>query len=247
MYRGPILCLFTLLLAASAAHQETRQAVPDIIDTFKNIADPCSSNPGRQIYFPHPSDTTKYIRCDVFGRMFITQCPPRESWNQATTRCIIEQSTTQATAQTSSPDPFNPCTTSALTDNRLYFAYPGDNSRFIECSLTGQANVLACPAHLVWSQVVHSCIYDFQTVQTTPTSVTRPSTGTVTIGTSTIPNPCVTSVAATTSTYYSTPDSGKFIQCDLEGNAFVLSCPANLVWNQFLSVCVHPFQRGFTG
>lgn len=62
-----------------------------ISDTFKNIADPCSSNPGRQIYFPHPSDTTKYIRCDVFGRMFITQCPPRESWNQATTRCIIEQ------------------------------------------------------------------------------------------------------------------------------------------------------------
>lgn len=37
-----------------------------------------------------------------------------------------------------------------------------DKTKFIECDLNGNANVLVCPSHLVWDQNRLSCVYNFQ-------------------------------------------------------------------------------------
>ncbi|CAC5393677.1 unnamed protein product [Mytilus coruscus] len=54
-----------------------------------------------------------------------------------------------------------------------------------------------------------------------------------------VANPCRGS--STSRQFFSHPDATKFIQCDIAGNAFVLTCPSGLVWNQFSTTCVSPF------
>lgn len=53
-------------------------------------------------------------------------------------------------------------------------------------------------------------------------------------------NPCTFQAIATNSLYFAHPDPTKFIQCDLQGNAFVQQCPSGLVWNESLLTCASP-------
>ena len=62
-----------------------------ISDNFNNVANPCKSNPTNRVYYPHPRDATKFLQCDLFGRMFVIQCPVTEIYNQATTTCVPQQ------------------------------------------------------------------------------------------------------------------------------------------------------------
>ncbi|XP_033745461.1 uncharacterized protein LOC117330975 [Pecten maximus] len=75
-----------LTLAVPSPLREKRQ-VPNCVNTFQNVPNPCTSNSNR-VYFPHPGDNTKFLQCDRFGRMYIVQCPAGELYNQATTSCI---------------------------------------------------------------------------------------------------------------------------------------------------------------
>ncbi|XP_033745460.1 uncharacterized protein LOC117330973 [Pecten maximus] len=75
-----------LTLAVPSPLREKRQ-VPNCVNTFQNVPNPCTSNSNR-VYFPHPLDNTKFLQCDRFGRMYIVQCPAGELYNQATTSCI---------------------------------------------------------------------------------------------------------------------------------------------------------------
>jgi hypothetical protein len=40
---------------------------------------------------------------------------------------------------------YNPCSMQSIALGQLYFAYPGDNTKFIECDLQGNPSVLTCP------------------------------------------------------------------------------------------------------
>ena len=56
----------------------------------------------------------------------------------------------------------NPCTVTNLNKGNLYFIVATDKTKFIECDLNGNANVLTCPSQLVWDQSRLSCVYNFQ-------------------------------------------------------------------------------------
>lgn len=52
---------------------EEKNHVFFITDAFKNVPNPCANNPDSQVYFPHPTDVSKFIQCDRYGRMYIIQ------------------------------------------------------------------------------------------------------------------------------------------------------------------------------
>jgi hypothetical protein len=58
-------------------------------------------------------------------------------------------------------------------------------------------------------------------------------------------NPCTPQQLAGNHYYFAHPDPTKFIQCDNAGQAFVVSCPSGLVWNQYYETCGSPYQQTF--
>lgn len=51
-----------------------------------DLANVCLQAAGR-IYFPHPTDNTKFLQCADGGRMFIIKCPKGEVFDRAITAC----------------------------------------------------------------------------------------------------------------------------------------------------------------
>ncbi|KAL3871107.1 hypothetical protein ACJMK2_039126 [Sinanodonta woodiana] len=54
----------------------------------KNITNPCTHAQGEHIYYPYPSDPSKYIFCDGNGNGFENNCPPQMLWNQMIKSCV---------------------------------------------------------------------------------------------------------------------------------------------------------------
>ena len=52
----------------------------------------------------------------------------------------------------------NPCTAQNIANGNIFFPYPGDVSRFIECTSQGQSLILACPTRLVYNAAKQGCI-----------------------------------------------------------------------------------------
>ncbi|KAK3587560.1 hypothetical protein CHS0354_004849 [Potamilus streckersoni] len=213
-----------------------------IADAFQNVPNPCTSNVEQKVYFPHPTDASKFIQCDKFGRMYIIQCPLNLLYNPATAVCQAQAPivTTHAPSVVNPVNPANPCTPENLVAGNIYFAVTGDETRFIECDLLGHANVLMCPSGLVWNESRLSCVYKFAT------SGTGTGTGNITIKPSSstingLKNPCTRETIAALKLFFPHPDATKFIQCDLWGDVYVVSCPAGLVWNQYSETCASAF------
>ncbi|XP_069138969.1 peritrophin-1-like [Argopecten irradians] len=222
--------VFSLCVALSVAvpTREKRQA--NCVNAFQNVPNPCTSNSNR-VYFPHPGDTSKFLQCDRFGRMYIVQCPAGEIYNQATTSCITPVVVTTASV----PVVNNQCTPQNIAKGDLYFAISGSPNQFIECDLNGNANILTCPSNLVWDQSRLSCVYAFTQVNPTPQPGTSGNTLTGAA------NPCLGQTVTNVGLFFSHPDPNKFIQCDIAGDAYVLSCPSGLVWNEYSKTCVSPY------
>lgn len=206
---------------------------------------PCVGN-NKRVYFPHPTDNTKFLQCDNIGQMYIIQCPSGLTYNSATTSCrspVVPQVTPAATTTTSGS-----CTKANYAAGLIYFAIPNINTKFIECGPNGGATILSCPSMLIWNQARRACEYattaGVVVVTPPPTvktvTVTLPGTGTGT-GTGMGTNPCLSSQAAAGKLYFPHPDIHKFIQCDNNGDAFVGSCPGGLIWNTVLETCHSPF------
>ena len=106
-------------------------------DAFKNVPNPCTNNPDNKVYFPHPTDMTKFIQCDRYGRMYIIQCPDNLEYSKTTSTCRQVAVATQAPAVVTVPagvvtqapvvvvDPNNPCTAAELSAGNIYFAVKG--------------------------------------------------------------------------------------------------------------------------
>jgi len=54
-------------------------------------------------------------------------------------------------------------------------------------------------------------------------------------------NPCRGQAVAAAGLFFSHPNPNKFIQCDIAGDAYVLTCPSGLVWNEYSKTCVSPY------
>ncbi|XP_033744939.1 uncharacterized protein LOC117330621 [Pecten maximus] len=257
-----VLCLS---LAAAVPHRFARQA--DCPNAFQNVPNPCKSNPDQSIYFPHPTDNTKFIQCDLFGRMFIVQCPAGETYVSTSTSCIdLSKPLTPAPA-TSAPvvvDPVtsgpvavdsNPCTQTNIQAGNIYFSVANDITKFIECDLLGHPTILACPDSLVWQESRLSCVFQIGTVLPANGNTgtgsgntgsgsgnTGTGTGTGTGSTDAMKNPCTAESLSAGQLFFSyAPDSNKFLQCDLWGDVYVNTCPTGLKWNDSAKTCASGF------
>jgi len=225
---------------ASAAPREKRQV--NCVDPFQNVPSPCQNNPSNKVYFPHPSDVTKFLQCDIYNRMYIIQCPQGEVFDLATTAC--RPNVQPATAKPYVPPAVvtrppvtvapvvtdtNPCNANAISRGQFYFAV-ADKTKFIECDLAGNPNMLSCPAGLLWEQGLLSCVYPLNAGGNVPVNPVNQVNNQ-------IANPCTKTAISSGHFFFPHPDPSKFIQCDLYGQVFVVNCPAGLLWNAYQETC----------
>ncbi|XP_021371020.1 uncharacterized protein LOC110461719 [Mizuhopecten yessoensis] len=250
-------------LVAAVPHRVARQA--DCPDAFMNVPNPCNSNPDQSIYFPHPTDNTKFIQCDLFGRMFIVQCPAGETYVSASTSCVDLSKPMPAAPSTAAPVVVvtatsgpavvgsNPCTKINIEAGNIYFSVANDITQFIECDLLGHPTILDCPSGLVWQESRLSCVFQIGTVLpgsgSTGAGNGNTGTGSGSSGTgsgsgsgNTMTNPCTVESLSAGQLFFSyANDSNKFLQCDLWGDVFVNICPTGLKWNDSAKTCASGF------
>jgi len=223
---GKICALVALAVAVRGA-PEKRQ-LPTCTNAFVLPTNPCSSGQGRT-YYPVPNDNTKFVQCDILGGAYVVQCPTGQFYNQALNSCQRPQ---QVTVRPTNAPAQNPCSSQAINSGQIYFTFPGDNTKFYQCTGVGQIQVAQCPQNLIWSQNRVSCILP----QGTPAVAVTQTTGANNLN-----NPCTPQQVAANNLYFAHPDPSKFIQCDLSGNAYEMLCPTNLIWNQYYEVCTSSF------
>jgi len=229
--------LLGLAVAAPAEQEkESRQLVLNTNgcpNSFQLTSNPCTSGQGR-VYYAVPGDVSKFVQCDALGRAYVVQCPAGLAFNLASNSCQQQQAiipVTQAPVNT-------PCTAQAIQAGTIYFPYPGDNGKFYECTGINQVSVLQCPNNLVWDSGRMACIYRAGTTIVNPT---------VYPNTVQFNNPCTPQQLGGAHYYFAHPDPTKFIQCDNAGEAFVVSCPSGLVWNQYYEVCASAYAQTVVG
>jgi len=234
MLTNTLVAALLLGLALAAPGRVKRQftaGANNCANGFQLTNNPCASGQGR-VYYAVPGDQTKFVQCDVLGRAYVVQCPAGLVYNQATTSCQA------AAVATSAPVAQGPCTSQALRQGQIYFPFPGDNTKFYECTGVNNAQVLTCPQGLMWDSGRVACVYKSTQGQTG--TVVKP---TVFPTTQNFKNPCTAAQIAGNHYYFAHPNPAKFIQCDNALQAFVVNCPSGLVWNQYYEVCASAFAQ----
>ncbi|XP_052780516.1 uncharacterized protein LOC128217414 [Mya arenaria] len=192
---------------------------------------PCVNNALQALNFPHPSDASKFLQCGLYERMYVVQCPNGELYDQATSSCITPKAIVAQPTYIASLGIPSPCTAQSLQAGRIFFSVANSNKQFIQCDAAGNARVITCPDQLIWDQNRQSCVYTLQG------GVANPGYLAAVTGFLNGANPCTAQAISAQALFFSHPDPTKFIQCDLQGNAFVQRCPSGLVWNQYLETC----------
>lgn len=183
------------------------------------VPNPCTEEAVRnnELFFPHPYDYTKFIKCDFQHKMYITQCPQGERYQQGSHSCGSTTATVPGDKAPLDPDVTNPCTKQALASNELFFAYSKDPTKFIHCDVWLNAWVTSCPPSLVWNQQSHACIVDHH-LETS--------------------NPCTQEQLDNGITMFPHPDPHKYIHCDSGLNQWVQSCVGGTVFDFSSQTCV---------
>ncbi|WAR24945.1 hypothetical protein MAR_010649 [Mya arenaria] len=214
--------------------------VPDTDQGQWQVAtNPCVNNALQALNFPHPTDAAKFLQCGLYERMYVVQCPAGELYDQATSSCVTPKAIVAQPTYIASLGIPSPCTAQSLQAGRIFFSVANSNKQFIQCDAAGNARVITCPDRLIWDQNKQSCVYTLQ-----GGVANHGNLGAVTAQNARVfagflngANPCTAQAISAQALFFSHPDPTKFIQCDLQGNAFVQRCPSGLVWNQYLETC----------
>ncbi|XP_046338542.2 uncharacterized protein LOC124119916 [Haliotis rufescens] len=190
-------------------------------DTFYNVTNPCS--PGNACDHAHTSDSTKFIRCDLKGNMYVTQCPGKAHYNPDTISCGSEPVKGGISCNVT-----NPCTPANIAKHRFHFPYPPNTSRYIQCDAFGKLWMRDCPSGTVWNDARRSC---------TGQSGVKPSA----LGTSTPSISQVTPVSIgcngnNNGALLPHADPTKYILCN-HGTEVVMSCPPSLKFDVSIKRC----------
>lgn len=124
-----------------------------------NFPNPCTKENLEKgvLKFPHPTDVTKYLMCDLSGKLYIVQCPQFESYYQSCQQCVGNTSSSCIVGKKNSTDS-SPCTLANLQAGRFFFTYQADNTKFIHCDVWGKAWLMSCPGGEVWDQNILTCL-----------------------------------------------------------------------------------------
>ncbi|XP_033732112.1 uncharacterized protein LOC117321712 [Pecten maximus] len=210
------------------------------------IGNPCSVEAilANKFFFTYPSDVTKFIHCDVWGKAWVRPCPTGEEWDQHELTCIVPSNIA------------NPCHLRA-PDGPLLYTYPCDPTKYIQCDLWHESFTRQCnPPNFYFQQSSQSCVNPNSFVPNTPApgtcngnSVTNPSgivTAPPTIGLPVVNTPSINGAYPFCSQcpLFTTPcdadhishaklffpvlgDRHHYIQCDLTGHMYLQSCTNN--------------------
>ncbi|GFO22071.1 protein polyglycylase ttll10 [Plakobranchus ocellatus] len=220
-------------------YDPAKRQLPTCTNAFTLAVDPCQTGP--QTFYPVPQDQTKFVQCDSLRQAYVVQCPAGQVYNPTNTACqaattVVNPGNPVVVATTAAPvvTPANPCTAQAVAAGQVFFAFPGDNTRFYQCTSVGVAQTLQCPSNLIWDQARRSCVLAQGTT----------GGGGQTSLTQSVTNPCTQQQLAAQNQFFPHPDVTKFIQCDLLGNPTVITCPAGLQWDQSKLTCEYPVNIG---
>ncbi|CAC5362153.1 Collagen alpha-1(XII) chain [Mytilus coruscus] len=231
-------------------YQECEQCVgegsscPNLTVPLTGLVNPCSLENilKGNFFFKYPTDVTKFIHCDVWGKAWIMSCPRDEEWDQHELTCIVPSSYE------------NPCRNYKVGDP-LFYPYPCDSHKYIQCDLWHQSFLMTCQLNFVFSPVVRNCVPrnsytppthdplmvcpDIHAHPTTqqPIAIIPGNGGATgsTYITYTFCGHCQAMVAPCTSDHliageFLFPVTGnrhQYIQCDLSGHQYLKECPNN--------------------
>ncbi|CAG2236748.1 unnamed protein product [Mytilus edulis] len=249
-------------------YQECKQccgegsSCPNLTVPLTGLVNPCSLENilNDHFFFTYPTNVTKFIHCDVWGKAWIMSCPQDEEWDQDELTCV-----------TCGFQSKNPCRTYKVGDP-LFYPYDCDSHKYIQCDLWHQSFLMTCQLNFVFSPIVRKCVP--RNSYTPPThdpmmvcpdihahpTTQKPiaiipgnggATGT-TYTTYTFCAHCQAMVTPCTSNHLIageflfpvTDNRHQYIQCDLTGYQYLKSCPANSYYfDGATNTCVDgPFQ-----
>ncbi|KAK3599239.1 hypothetical protein CHS0354_012849 [Potamilus streckersoni] len=152
--------------------------------------------------------------CDLSGKLYIVICPAGEVFLSDCNQCVGNGSIVSAdcTKQSST----NPCTEENILLNKLFYPYPGDVHKFIQCDVWGKAWERDCPSGEEWDQTDLTCIVSSGYEICRHHKPTDPYK---------YPHPCNTHL---------------YIQCNAFGESWERPCPLNFVFYHLTQSCVKP-------
>ncbi|XP_025113984.1 uncharacterized protein LOC112576009 [Pomacea canaliculata] len=234
-------------------------SVLDILTSQYNVSQPSNlgipnpCTPGHPGYFAYADSTSRvvsynyFIYCSAEGILYLVECPYNSWYNNAFRQCVpgIPPTVTTISPIISHVTPpaftlppvtpgtyYNPCTAEQISRGNFFFPYPGDDSKYIQCTeWPNFAVVKDCAPYHKWEQRVLNCIYNMTVVDPTHDQyLTSPSP---------LDFNCTYGLQTGDLFYHPYPnDHTKYIQCDQFGNAFVKSCQSGRIWNQYLLTCI---------
>ncbi|KAK7094795.1 uncharacterized protein [Littorina saxatilis] len=183
---------------------------------------------------PHPFDSTKFLLCDLAGKMYVASCPGDDIFNKDTSKCGFTSPGSPAREENGNyslaNDNGNPCSPEAIAKGQFYFTYSPDETKFIQCNEWGESWVKPCASGTVWSQDAYTCIRKGDNVQVVPRTVVSLPEG---------DNPCTPETRAKGQFYFPySSDETKFIQCNEWGKYWVMPCAPGTVWSQDAYTCI---------
>nr|KAG5710552.1 hypothetical protein BaRGS_013198 [Batillaria attramentaria] len=202
------------------------------INPTLGVPNPCRPNhPG---FYKFPNSYDRFIYCDSQGNYYLVYCPIGYwAWRVVLDAGFLRiPSSPPPNPITQNPGTYNPCTQAALDQGLRFFPYPPDETKYIACTeWPGYGVVHDCEPYHRWEQKDLACIYIDTVVNPTKNLYL------------TSPEPldfnCTPGMNDGAMFYHAHPtDRTKFIQCDQFGNAFVLSCKPQMVWNQRQLNCI---------
>lgn len=191
---------------------------PDQCKEQWNFPNPCSPEniAMNTTKFEHPFDKTKFLMCGDEGKLYVVQCPQFETFHNGCGQCLGEIVSRTASCETllpETPSMQNPCTRKAILANKLFFAFPGNLTKFIHCDIWGKAWERMCTPGEVWSVWDTACV--------NPAHL----------------NPCERQTNLTYS--YGHPCNAMlYLQCDTRGRAYEISCGTGFAFHEESQRCL---------
>ncbi|XP_070176627.1 uncharacterized protein [Littorina saxatilis] len=183
---------------------------------------PCLAVDRTKSRFVYSRDQSKFIQCDLQNKMYLTECPPGDSYFSPECEVCVggPDSPFISGCGTKPPDntycglAANPCTRENILQGNFFFACPIDETTYLHCNTWGHAYVQSCPENEVWRQNALTCEYM--------------NTGY---------NPCGTAGVR----YYPYPsDHTYFVDCGIDMVPVLKQCQLGLVWNPSVDTCDYP-------